>query len=60
MTERKFITAREAAQYLCLSLNKVYRLTCTKKIKHYKIGSRVMFLPSDLDEWMLAHEVKEV
>ena len=45
---------------MCLSLNKVYRLTCTKKIKHYKIGSRVMFLPADLDEWMLAHEVKEV
>lgn len=42
----------EAASYLHISTSTLYRWVHQKKIKHAKIGSRVLFLQEYLDEFI--------
>ena len=42
----------ETARYLRISKSTLYRWVHQKKIKHIKIGSRVIFMQSDIEEFI--------
>lgn len=54
------MTRPRAANYLGVSLEFLESNVVTKrhKIPYIKVGSRVFYLKSDLDEWILAHRVE--
>jgi len=45
------IGCREAAQLLGVSAAKIKLMVYAKEIPHMRIGSRILFLASVLDEW---------
>lgn len=56
---RRLVTAKEAAQYLSLSTETVYRLASQKKLPYLKIGGRVLFDLKALDRWIEKRMVRE-
>ena len=56
---RRLITAKEASQYLSLSIDTVYRMASLKKLPYLKIGDRVLFDVKALDQWIERHMVRE-
>lgn len=46
------LNVQEAASYLRISTSTLYRWVHQKKIKHVKIGSRVLFSQEYLDEFI--------
>lgn len=46
------LNIKEAASYLRISISTLYRWIHQKKIKHVKIGSRVLFSQEYLDEFI--------
>ena len=56
-TVKDVLTTEEAAEYTGLSLSQLYKLTCSKKIPHYKPrGKMVYFDKRELDNWMRQNE----
>ncbi len=50
---KRMLTFAEGAEYLGYSKSYLYRLTCGKKIKHFKpTGKNIYFDKADLDEYM--------
>jgi len=56
---RRLITAKEASQYLGLSIDTVHRMASLKKLPYLKIGDRVLFDVKALDHWIEKHMIKE-
>jgi len=56
---RRLITAKEAAQYLSLSTETIYRMASQKKLPYLKIGGRVLFDLRALDRWIEKRMVRE-
>ncbi|MBR2232371.1 MAG: excisionase family DNA-binding protein [Prevotella sp.] len=53
MTTKKFLTARECADYIGLTLSYLYKLTASHKIPFYApTGRKVVFKTSEIDEWI--------
>jgi excisionase family DNA binding protein len=52
MEERKYLTTKEAAEYLRIKLSYCYKLVCLGKIPNYKPAGRVYFLLEELDEYI--------
>ncbi len=46
------LNVQETSNYLHISVSTLYRLIHQKKIKHIKIGSRVLFSNDDLKEFV--------
>lgn len=46
------LNVQETASYLHISISTLYRWIHQKKIKHVKIGSRVLFSQDDLNEFI--------
>lgn len=46
------LNIKEAASYLRISVSTLYRWVHQKKIKHAKIGSRVLFSQENIDEFI--------
>jgi excisionase family DNA binding protein len=58
--EKKYLNVQEAAKYLKLSPSLIYRLTShstesDKKIPFIKKGRRLLFVPSELDKWVVSN-----
>jgi excisionase family DNA binding protein len=51
-TESKYLTIEEASTYTRLPVHTIYQLTRTRRLRHYKPGRRLFFLPEDLDSYM--------
>lgn len=51
MKEESYLSIQEAAQYLGLKRNYLYKLTCLKEIPYIKYGRRVLFTMDDLKSW---------
>ncbi len=49
---RTLLDISETARYLRISKSTLYRWVHQKKIKHIKIGSRVIFMQSDIEEFI--------
>lgn len=51
------LNVQEAASYLHISISTLYRWVHQKKIKHAKIGSRVLFSNDDLKKFVIDNTV---
>ncbi len=49
---RTLLDISETARYLLISKSTLYRWVHQKKIKYIKIGSRVIFMQSDIEEFI--------
>jgi excisionase family DNA binding protein len=49
---KTYLTAVDAANYMQISMSKLYKLTAGKLIKHYRRGNRLFFLEKDLQAWL--------
>ena len=57
----KPLTLNEAAQYLDISKSYLYKLTCSRKICHWKPqGKRIYFAKYELDAWLFRNPVKTI
>ena len=50
---RNYISIAEAASYLKMPLQSIYKLTSKRLIPFYKPGKRILFDVSELDAWLL-------
>ena len=53
----KLLNVQETACYLNIAKSTLYRWVHQKKIKHAKIGSRVLFSNDDLKEFVIDNTV---
>jgi excisionase family DNA binding protein len=53
IAQDRFFSLDEVCRYLSLSERTVRKLL--PEIKHFRIGSKLLFKKSDLDEWMERH-----
>ena len=51
------LNVQEAASYLHISISTLYRWVHQKKIKHARIGSRVLFSNDDLKKFVIDNTV---
>jgi len=49
---KKFLTSQQVAEYLGISLSKLYKLTMKKKIPHVKLFGRLRFNIAEVNEWL--------
>lgn len=54
----RWMTTREAADYLRLTVDRVHRLTSNGDIPHSRIGRSLRFDRLDLDAWMRSRRVE--
>jgi len=54
--ERTTLNTIEVAEYLGLSRDFVYALVARNEIKHIRIGSRIIFKKTSIDEWLTTIE----
>lgn len=52
MNDNNLLDIKEVARYLHIAKSTLYRWVNQKKIKHVKIGSRVLFSQDDLNEFI--------
>jgi excisionase family DNA binding protein len=57
---KKYLTAKEAAEYLGLTMQGIWKLAFNKKIRYYKPnGKMIYFAVSDIDNYVIGSEVFE-
>jgi excisionase family DNA binding protein len=47
-----YLTANEASELLRMSLSKLYKMTMSKSIPHYKCGGKVLFKKQELMDFV--------
>ena len=52
----KLLTAKEAAEYLSLSIYTIYKYTSHSEIPFVKVGTRVLFIQEQIDEWLASKQ----
>ena len=58
ISKSKYLTIDEAAAYVHLSKSTIYGLTSARTIPFIKRGKGLLFIKSELDEWMLQGKKK--
>jgi excisionase family DNA binding protein len=58
----RFLSLRQAANYIGMSPTTVYRLTyrMTNRLPFYKVGKLKLFRLEDIDAWMQQHRVDAI
>ena len=56
----QFMTIEEAAAYIGVARPTLYAYTSRKQIPFYKLGRRVAFKQTDLDQWIESRRVESV
>ena len=54
---RRLVTAKQAAQYLCLSEREVYNMVSNRELSGVRHGRRLMLDIRDLERWIEANKV---
>ena len=57
---QKLLTIVEAAEMLRLSKLTLYKYVSQRRLKHVKVGSRVMFRETDLDAWIVSRVIEPI
>ena len=61
LNAKETLSAKEAAQYMGISLNTLYQLTSQSKITHYKpSGKLIYFKKKDLDDFLQQNKYEGV
>ncbi len=55
---KTYMTIQEVAEHVRLSVPKLYRLTMEHRIPCFKIGTRLVFDPEKIEEWVESHAVE--
>lgn len=50
--QREYLDTKAAAGYLACSPNRLHKLTSENRIPHRHEGDRLLFIRSELDEWL--------
>lgn len=58
LNERSVFNARQTAEYLGMSVSKIYTLMTSQKIPFVRIEKSTRFLKADLDNWLSSHSSK--
>jgi excisionase family DNA binding protein len=58
--ERRFLSVREAGQYLNLSESLIYKLVETKQIPHTRIGRKILFDLTKIEKWLQENSIEVV
>lgn len=53
MNYNEWMDITEASRYIKLSKSAIYKRTMLGTIKHYKIGKKLLFRMSDMDDYIL-------
>ena len=56
----KLLTVSEVAELTRLSIATIYSYVASKKLDFIKIGTRVVFSPSAIQEWIDKRKVKAI
>ena len=48
----KLVSIQELAELTTLSVSHIYKRTSAGTIPFYKVGKRVLFRPSEIDNWL--------
>lgn len=56
--EKPFLSLDELVGYLGIARNTVYQWTSRNLIPHYKVGKKLMFKISEIDNWVLNNKNK--
>ena len=56
--EEKTMDIIELANYIKVAKTSIYGLTNQKKIPHYKLGKKLYFKKSEIDEWIFSKRIK--
>ena len=54
-TEAAFVSPRELASLLRVSIDCVYRLAAKRILPAYRVLRRILFRRSDVERWLAAH-----
>lgn len=57
---RSTLTTKEAAEYLGISVDMVFKMVREKRIPHFRVGRRILFRVSSIDEWIEQQECKGI
>ena len=55
--EKRFMSVKELATYLGISVNTVYSWVSTRKLPYHKIGRLPKFDIRDIERWVLEHKI---
>ncbi|MDQ0158846.1 helix-turn-helix domain-containing protein [Alkalibacillus salilacus] len=50
------MTAQQTAEYLGVNRETIYRMARRKEIPHFKLGQRIIFSQSSIEEWIREQE----
>jgi excisionase family DNA binding protein len=50
--DKKFLTMKEVAQLLKVSVNTIKNWTKENRIPHYKVGRRVLYEDREINSWL--------
>lgn len=56
--EEKTMNILEVANYIKVAKTSIYGLTHQKKIPYYKVGKKLYFKKSEIDEWIFSKRIK--
>lgn len=54
-TEASFVSPRELARTLGVTVDSVYRLVARRALPVYRVLRRIMFRKSEVERWLAAH-----
>jgi len=57
MSEKRFLTSRETAEYLDIPLATLYCLSSQRKITYYQCGKRSYYDINDIYEYITRHKI---
>lgn len=60
MSGKMLLSIQEASTMLGISVSTLYRLTSRRRIPFCKIGSRVVFQPAQLEDWIQEQSIQPV
>jgi excisionase family DNA binding protein len=55
----KWLNIKQASEYTTLSVQTLYTYVCMQKVPFHKVGHRVLFEESELNEWIVSGGKKD-
>jgi predicted DNA-binding transcriptional regulator AlpA len=55
MINNTYLTHKMLVQYVRLGSSTIYRLKSENKIPYRKIGKRLIYVKSEIDDWIMEH-----
>lgn len=56
----ELLNIKETSQKLRLKIPTLYKMVCQKRIPHAKLGSRLLFCETKLNEWIEENSIKPI